>query len=85
MVMSGSIIAPLAAAAGLHSALQSTLVVMAIGGGAMTVSHGNDAYFWVVSRFGNVSSSDAFRWYTPMTLLQGLTVLTITLILSVLL
>ena len=28
-----------------------TLTVMAIGAGAMTVSHANDSFFWVVSRF----------------------------------
>ena len=57
------------------------LVVMAIGSGAMVVSHVNDSYFWVVSQFSGLTLSDAYRSFTLVTLLQGLTGLVTTLIL----
>ncbi|MBQ7888369.1 MAG: hypothetical protein IJ356_01265 [Erysipelotrichaceae bacterium] len=41
--------APLMAPLGMDSTIMSVLCVMAIGAGAMTVSHANDSYFWVVT------------------------------------
>jgi GntP family gluconate:H+ symporter len=64
---------------GFASPFELALVVMAIGGGAMTVSHANDSYFWVVSQFSGIDMKDAYRSYTPMTGLQGVVVLVMTL------
>lgn len=60
-------------ALGYTSPLSAALVVMAIGAGAMTVSHANDSYFWVVTGFGGIKASDGYRTMTLMTLLMGLT------------
>ena len=43
------IVAPLLPVLGLGSPVRTVLAVMAIGAGAMTVSHANDSYFWVVT------------------------------------
>lgn len=75
IIITSSLLAPLAAAAGFVSPAQLSVLVVAIGGGAMTVSHANDSYFWVVSQFGGISSRDAFRSFTLLTLAQGLTAL----------
>ncbi|MBO6055210.1 MAG: GntP family permease, partial [Oscillospiraceae bacterium] len=48
------------------------LVVMAIGAGAMTVSHANDSYFWVVTNFGEMKPEEGYRTQTLMTLVIGL-------------
>ena len=56
------------------------LIVMALGGGAMTVSHANDSYFWVVSQFSGIEMKDAYRSYTIMTALQGGVVLAMTML-----
>ena len=45
---------------------------MAIGAGAMTVSHANDSYFWVVTNFGGLTPSDGYRSHTLMTLVIGI-------------
>ena len=42
------IMVPLMEPMGLNSPVLAALTVMAIGAGAMTVSHANDSYFWVV-------------------------------------
>ena len=60
-------------ALGFTSPLTAALVVMAIGAGAMTVSHANDSYFWVVTGFGGIKARDGYRSMTLMTLIMGLT------------
>lgn len=64
-------------ALGFTSPLAAALVVMAIGAGAMTVSHANDSYFWVVTGFGGIKARDGYRTMTLMTLLMGLTAIVI--------
>ena len=66
------LIAPLLPALGLVTPAEVSLAVMAIGAGAMTVSHANDSYFWVVTRFGGLDVSDGYRTQTMMTLVIGL-------------
>ena len=75
IIITSSLLAPLAATAGFVSPAQLSVLVIAIGGGAMTVSHANDSYFWVVSQFGGISPRDAFRSFTLLTLAQGITAL----------
>ena len=60
-------------ALGFTTPLAATLVVMAIGAGAMTVSHANDSYFWVVTGFGGIKAGDGYRTMTLMTLIMGIT------------
>jgi gluconate:H+ symporter, GntP family len=54
-------LAPLVGPLGFDSALELSLLVMAICGGAMTVSHVNNSYFWVVSQLTGLSLRDAYR------------------------
>ena len=65
-------------ALGYTSPLAAALVVMAIGAGAMTVSHANDSYFWVVTGFGGIKARDGYRTMTLMTLIMGLTAIALT-------
>lgn len=67
---------------GFTSEIQKVLVIMAIGAGAMTVSHANDSYFWVVSQFSNMTPQQAYKCQTGVTLVQGLTTIIIVFILS---
>ena len=45
---------------------------MAIGAGAMTVSHANDSYFWVVTNFGQMTPEQGYKTQTMCTLLMGI-------------
>nr|WP_085524730.1 GntP family permease [Tuberibacillus sp. Marseille-P3662] len=58
------------------------LAVLAIGSGAMVVSHVNDSYFWVVSQFTGMDVMTAYRAHTMATLVQGLTGIVITFLLG---
>ncbi len=66
------ILAPLMAPLGLDTVTLSALTVMAIGAGAMTVSHANDSYFWVVTNFGGLKAEDGYKTQTLMTLVIGI-------------
>lgn len=66
------IIAPLLTAIGFTSSQEVSLVVMAIGAGAMTVSHANDSYFWVVTNFGQMTPEQGYKTQTVATLIEGL-------------
>ena len=66
------IVAPLLPAMGITTPAEISLVVMAIGAGAMTVSHANDSYFWVVTNFGQMTPEQGYETQTAMTLVLGL-------------
>lgn len=71
IITTSAIIAPLLETFGLVSITDKALAVLAIGAGAMTVSHINDSYFWVVSQFSNMKVKTALRGHTLGTLVQG--------------
>ena len=72
LVTSAGIIAPLLPVLGLDSPVRAALACMAIGAGAMTVSHANDSYFWVVTNFGAMSPERGYRTQTLGTLVLGI-------------
>ena len=57
---------------GLDTELAKTFVVLSIGAGAMTFSHVNDSYFWVVSKFGDLDITNALRIHSLATAVQGI-------------
>lgn len=69
---SAGIVAPLLATLGITTPVEIALVVMAIGAGAMTVSHANDSYFWVVTNFGEMKPEEGYKTQTLMTLVIGI-------------
>ncbi len=79
IITTASIMAPLLTTLGLNPAL----TVLAIGSGAMTVSHANDSYFWVVSQFSGLEPPIAYRVYTSGTLVLGIVSIIMVAILSI--
>ena len=79
------IIAPLLGALGLASPVKTVLCVMAIGAGAMTVSHANDSYFWVVTNFGDMDPEQGYKTQTVCTLIMGIASMVEIFILSLIL
>ena len=56
---------------GMDTTIMAVLCVMAIGAGAMTVSHANDSYFWGVTNFGGMTPDRGYKTQTMTTLVQG--------------
>ena len=82
LVVASAVLAPVVGPLGFADPFSLALLVTTIGSGAMAVSHANDSYFWVVSQFSNLPLKDAYRSYSIMTLLMGLTGLLTCLLLS---
>ena len=76
------IVAPLLPVLGFATPVEISLVVMAIGAGAMTVSHANDSYFWVVTNFGEMKPEEGYKTQTLMTLVIGIAAMVEIFILS---
>ena len=71
LTTTAGIMAPLMDAMGLNTPVLAALTVMAIGAGAMTVSHANDSYFWVVTNFGKMKPEQGYKTQTMLTLVMG--------------
>ncbi|SMO87469.1 GntP family permease [Fodinibius sediminis] len=82
IITTASIMLPLLPEAGLASGLAPALVTLAIGAGAMTVSHANDSYFWVVSQFSGMDVSQAYRLQTAGSAIAGVTGMMMVFLLS---
>jgi len=80
LVITSTLVAPLLPVMGIEGAVPLALVVMAIGAGAMTVSHVNDSFFWVVTEFSGMTVTDAYKAQTVATLLQGVTTIIVTMV-----
>ncbi|MFW9618949.1 MAG: GntP family permease, partial [Sulfurospirillum sp.] len=82
LVVTSTIMYPLLASLGLDSEMGKVLTVMAIGAGALTVSHANDSFFWVVSRFSQMDVPVAYKAFTTATLVQGLVTIAVVFVMS---
>ncbi|MGB0782079.1 MAG: GntP family permease [Marinomonas sp.] len=83
LVATSALVAPMLGDIGLASEMGRVLTVMAIGAGAMTVSHANDSFFWVVTQFSRMSVPQAYKAQTMATLIQGVTAMCLVYVLSV--
>ncbi len=73
LITTSAIVYPLLGSLGLDSPTGAVLATMAVGCGAMVVSHANDSYFWVVAQFSNMKVDVAYKCQTLGTLVQGVT------------
>jgi gluconate:H+ symporter, GntP family len=73
LVATSALIAPLLSTIGLDSLNGKVLAVMATGAGAMTISHANDSFFWVVTQFSGMDVKTGYKTHTVATLIQGVT------------
>jgi len=85
IITAASIIQPLLQPLGLESEHGKLICVLSMGAGSMMISHSNDAYFWVISKFSGLDMRTMLKVYSFATLLMGLTTLLMVYILSLLL
>ncbi|MCC7524556.1 MAG: GntP family permease, partial [Chitinophagaceae bacterium] len=82
IITSASILQPMLPALGLHSPTGQLLAVLSMGAGSMMISHANDAYFWVISKFSGLEMKTMLKVYTMATVFMGLTALATVYVLS---
>jgi GntP family gluconate:H+ symporter len=71
IITAASLVGPLFPELGLDTPWGRLLGTLALGAGSMLVSHANDAFFWVVTRFSDLEPGVTFRVYSPATVLMG--------------
>ncbi len=84
-ITAAGMVQPMLLPLGLADANGKALAALAVGAGAMTVSHVNDEYFWLVANSAGLSPLRAIATVSLGTLLQGLIAAAALLILAVLL
>jgi GntP family gluconate:H+ symporter len=84
VITAAGIAQPLLIPLGLDAANARALAALAAGAGAMTVSHVNDDYFWLVSVAGGIRPLRALAVLTAGTLLQGVVAVTVVMIVGAL-
>lgn len=72
IIAAASISAPLLQNLGLDSQWGKTFAILAMGAGSMMLSHANDSFFWVISKFSGMSSAETFRYYSLPTVVLSL-------------
>jgi GntP family gluconate:H+ symporter len=82
LVATSALIAPLLSTVGLDSLYGKVLAVMATGAGAMTISHANDSFFWVVTQFSGMDVKTGYKTLTVATLIQGISSMILIYVLS---
>ena len=84
IITAASIIQPLLPALGLDSENGKLVAVLSMGAGSMMISHANDAYFWVISKFSGLNMQPMLKVYSVATIWMGLITLVVVYIFSLL-
>ena len=85
IITAASIVQPLLPALGLDTSNGKLLVVLSMGAGSMMISHANDAYFWVITKFSGLDIKTTLKVYSVATIFMGLTTLLMVYLLSLIL
>jgi GntP family gluconate:H+ symporter len=83
IITTASFIGPMLAIFGLDSEWGRLLAMLSMGAGSMVISHANDSYFWVVTKFSEIDPSVTLKVYSSSTIVMGLVVLLLVWITSV--
>ena len=80
LVIVSSLFAPMMPALHIEGATASALLVIVLGSGAMTVSHTNDSYFWVISKFSGMNVQQTLYGFTIASFIQGVVTLLVAML-----
>jgi GntP family gluconate:H+ symporter len=74
IITASSFIAPMLPALGLDTETGKIMTMIVMGAGSMMISHANDSYFWVITRFSNIQTDTTLKVYSSATIVMGITV-----------
>jgi len=72
IITASSIVLPLLPSLGLDNERGRLLSVLSMGAGSMMISHANDAYFWVISKFSGLDMKTMLKTYSVASIVTGL-------------
>lgn len=82
IITASSIVLPLLPVLGLESENAKLLTVLAMGAGSMMISHTNDAYFWVISKFSGIDIKTMLKVHSVASVFMGLATMIVIYVLS---
>ncbi|MDI1322229.1 MAG: GntP family permease [Algoriphagus sp.] len=82
MITTASIIAPILGPLGLDSETMKVLTTIAIGAGALAISHANDSGFWVVTQLSGMTTKQGNMSHSLGTIIAGVTAISIVYVLT---
>lgn len=74
IITTASFVVPMLPELGLDSEKGRLLTMLSMGAGSMIVSHANDSYFWVISKFGDVDPTVNLKVYSTSTIIMGIVI-----------
>lgn len=74
IITAASIVAPMLPLLNLNSELGKLFTMLAMGAGSMMVSHANDSYFWVITKFSEIHADITLKVFSTATAVMGITV-----------
>ena len=74
IITTASFVAPMLSLLGLDTESGRLFATLAMGAGSMMISHANDSYFWVVTKFSDMDSDITLKVYSSATIIMGITV-----------
>lgn len=84
MITTASIIAPILGPLGLDSETMKVFTTVAIGAGALAISHANDSGFWVVTQLSGMTTKQGNLSHSMGTVIASITAIVLIYILSLL-
>lgn len=82
IITAASIVQPLLQNLGLNSDAGKLIAVLSMSAGSMMISHANDAYFWVITKFSGMQMNAMLKAYSVATIFMGLITLLMVYLLS---
>jgi GntP family gluconate:H+ symporter len=74
IITTASFVAPMLQVLGLDSESGRLFATLAMGAGSMMISHANDSYFWVITKFSGMESDTTLKIFSTATIVMGITV-----------
>jgi GntP family gluconate:H+ symporter len=74
IITTASFVTPMLAMLGLDSESGRLFAMLSISSGSMIFSHANDSYFWVVSKFSDITVDTTLKVYSSSTFVMGIVV-----------
>lgn len=82
MITTASIVAPLLSVLGLDSETHKVFAVLAIGSGAIAISHANDSFFWVMTQMSGMNIKMGNQTHSLGTLILSCTAIVLVYLVS---
>ncbi len=72
IITAASLVSPMLVSIGLDSENGRLLATLSMGAGSMMISHANDSYFWVITKFSDMETKLTLKYFSTSTIVMGI-------------